>query len=173
MRGKLTAAAAALALVAGCSSNGAPLPSSAPPPSTSPSAASGSQAPHPITDDGKRFLRTIFESENHVVYPMSDACPTGVAYNDQACGAQVKGLGQAADGVVRVMGDYVPGPETQEIIDNAQTVHKGVETLGNLGCFGLTGTGKPASASDRKELRPTPASTVLVSYLAFQSALSS
>jgi hypothetical protein len=168
MHRPLAIAVASLALVAGCSSGGTPA-SGASPSSTVPS----TPAPHPMTHEDKRFLRTIFEGKNHVTFPLSDACPSGVRYDDQACGAQLTGMNATADSVIRVMGDYVPDSQTQLITDRGQTVLKTVKTVTELGCFGLGDAGKHSSADSLNQICPTLGPTASLTYLAFQAALSS
>ncbi|WP_344867087.1 hypothetical protein [Amycolatopsis ultiminotia] len=156
-------AALCLGLSAGCGEAGVPAPAS--------SSAAASPQPHPMTADDRDFLRRIFEAKYHVAYPLTDACPSGVSPADTACGTQVKALGETADAVVRVMGDYLPDSQTKKIIDDAETVHKAVETTAGLGCFGLSGKGNPASEQDRAKLCPQVVTAVGLSYLEFQGDL--
>jgi hypothetical protein len=163
-------AAVPLLLVAGCSAHnevmGRPVSASTAARTTTTTAS----AVPPFSGSSGFAILLTFKQGHGVTYPMGDACPEGVRYNDKACGAQLQGLDDVAVDVVDVLTGHDEA-QSRTISAAAKDVTDGFSTVSDMGCFGLPGDGKKMPASDLKDLCPTSRMVVMLPYLDLESTV--
>lgn len=155
--GAVVSAALAVSLAA-CGQPAAP-PEKPPP---------GTSKPTPATSDVLSLHDLLFElkARYNVDYPLGDACPDGVAYNDVNCGQQLAGLNQVGQALAKAVSELdAKAPGAKKLLDAADTLNRSFTDVQGLGCYGL-GTQPPKQSPDTLEsLCPELGKVAMVTYL--------
>lgn len=114
---------------------------------------------------------TVLKTRYGVDYPLGDACPDGVAYNDPSCGQQLTRLNQIGHALAKVVKElHLTASNAKSLLDSAHILSKDVSNIQGLGCYGL-GTQPPRNSPQALEsLCPTLGRLAMVEYLSLETA---